>query len=42
MRCTEYGRATGKPVVYFHGVPGAPSEAADLDGDAYYRQLAAA
>jgi pimeloyl-ACP methyl ester carboxylesterase len=65
MRCTEYGCATGKPVVYFHGVPGAPSEAAvldefaqqqglrvlcferfaagaDLDGDAYYRQLAAA
>ncbi len=31
MKLSEYGHSTGKPVVYFHGVPGAPSEAAVLD-----------
>ncbi|GLK90163.1 hypothetical protein GCM10017655_32250 [Pseudomonas turukhanskensis] len=30
MPFSEYGSSTGKPVVYFHGVPGAPSEAAVL------------
>lgn len=34
MRFSEYGCSTGKPLVYFHGVPGAPGEAAVFDAHA--------
>ena len=39
MQFTEYGCPTGKPVVYFHGVPGAPSEAAVLHHPALQQGL---
>lgn len=31
MTVTEYGYSAGRPVVYFHGVPGSPHEASMLD-----------
>ena len=34
MTFTEYGNSTGKPVVYFHGVPGSPIEASLFEGPA--------
>jgi pimeloyl-ACP methyl ester carboxylesterase len=34
MDFSEYGNPTGKPVVYFHGVPGSPSEASIFDAPA--------
>jgi pimeloyl-ACP methyl ester carboxylesterase len=34
MNFTEYGHSAGKPVVYFHGVPGSPIEASLFDGPA--------
>lgn len=34
MEFTEYGNPAGKPVVYFHGVPGSPSEASVFDAPA--------
>ena len=34
MDFSEYGNPAGKPVVYFHGVPGSPSEASVFDAPA--------
>ena len=34
MDFNEYGNPAGKPVVYFHGVPGSPSEASVFDAPA--------
>ena len=34
MEFTEYGTPAGKPVVYFHGVPGSPYESAILEAPA--------
>ncbi|MFV3385840.1 alpha/beta fold hydrolase [Pseudomonas sp. NY15364] len=34
MVFSEYGNPAGKPVVYFHGVPGSPSEASVFDAPA--------
>ena len=39
MDFNEYGNPAGKPVVYFHGVPGSPSEASVFDAPARERGL---
>lgn len=39
MTVTEYGYSAGRPVVYFHGVPGSPHEASMLDAAARQQGL---
>ncbi len=39
MRFSEYGCSSGTPVVYFHGVPGSPAEAAVLAQHAQLNNL---
>lgn len=39
MEFTEYGNPAGKPVVYFHGVPGSPYESSVFDAPARAHNL---
>lgn len=39
VRLTEYGHSSGRPLVYFHGVPGSPLEAAVFDSSAKHYGL---